>query len=130
VLHVDDNPANLELVEQLLAQRSQHRLLNASHGRLGIELARAHSPAVIFMDINLPDISGTETLELLQADPLTAHIPVIALSANAMPHEIQNGLQAGFFRYVTKPIRLHEFLDTLDEALLISQQSVDGSPRN
>lgn len=122
VLHVDDNPANLELVAQLLAQRPEHRLLSASHGGMGLEFARAHLPAVILMDINLPDMSGTEILKILRADPVTAHIPVIALSANAMPHEIQNGLQAGFFRYVTKPIRVHEFMNTLDEALLISQQ--------
>jgi signal transduction histidine kinase/CheY-like chemotaxis protein len=123
VLHVDDNPTNLELVAQLLAQRPQHRLLSASHGGLGLEFARAHRPAVILMDISLPGISGTETLKILQADPITAQIPVIALSANAMAHEIQSGLQAGFFRYVTKPIRVHDFLETLDEALLFSQQS-------
>ena len=122
VLHVDDNPANLELVAQLLAQRPQHRLLAASHGALGLEFARAHVPAVILMDLNLPDISGSEILKILRADPATAHIPVIALSANAMPHEIQSGMQAGFFRYVTKPIRLKEFFETLDEALLFSQK--------
>jgi CheY-like chemotaxis protein len=128
VLHVEDNPANLELVEQLLAQRPQLRLLSASHGGLGLEFARAHVPAVIFMDVSLPDISGTETLKILQADPVTAHIPVIALSANALPHEIQSGLQAGFFRYVTKPIRVTEFFDTLDEALLFSQQNTNSRP--
>jgi CheY-like chemotaxis protein len=127
VLHVDDNPANLELVAQLLAQRPQHRLLSASHGALGLEFARAHLPALILLDISLPDIRGTEILKILQADPVTAHIPVIALSANAMPHEIQSGLQAGFFRYVTKPIRVHEFLDTLDEGLLFSQQSANAN---
>ncbi len=120
VLHVEDNPANLELVAQLLAQRPQHQLLAASHGALGLEFARAHLPAVILMDLNLPDISGSDILKILRADPATAHIPVIALSANAMPHEIQSGLQAGFFRYVTKPIRVKEFFDTLDEALLFS----------
>ena len=122
VLHVEDNPANLELVAQLLARRPQHQLLAASHGALGLELARAHLPTVILMDLNLPDISGSETLKILRADPATAHIPVIALSANAMPHEIQSGMQAGFFRYVTKPIRVQEFFDTLDEALLFSQK--------
>ena len=122
VLHVEDNPANLELVAQLLAQRPQHRLLSATHGGLGLEFARAHLPAVILMDISLPDISGTEVLKMLQADPVTAHIPVIALSANALPQEIQSGLEAGFFRYVTKPIHVHEFLNALDEALLFSQQ--------
>lgn len=122
VLHVDDNPANLELVAQLLTLRPQHWLLAASHAALGLAFARAHIPAVILMDINLPDISGTEALQILKSDPATAHIPVIALSANAMPHQIQSGLQAGFFRYVTKPIRVQEFLETLDEALLFSQQ--------
>ncbi|MDP3515603.1 MAG: response regulator [Pseudohongiella sp.] len=127
VLHVEDNPANLELVAQLLAQRPQHRLLSATHGGLGVELARAHLPAVILMDISLPDISGTEILKLLQADPATAHIPVIALSANALPHEIESGLEAGFFRYVTKPIRVREFFEGLDEALLFSKQSESTS---
>jgi signal transduction histidine kinase len=122
VLHVDDNPANLELVAQLMAKRPQHRLLSASHVALGLEFARAHLPALILLDISLPDIRGTEILKILQTDPVTVHIPVIALSANAMPHEIQSGLQAGFFRYVTKPIRMDEFLDVLDEGLLFSQQ--------
>ena len=120
VLHVDDNPANIELVEELLAHRPAHRLLTASHGALGFEFARAHRPAVILMDISLPCTYSTEALEMLQADPLTACIPVIALSANAMPHEIQHGLQAGFFRYVTKPIRLNAFLEALDAALLLA----------
>ena len=122
VLHVEDNPVNLELVAQLLAQRPQYQLLAASHGALGLEFARAHLPAVILMDLNLPDISGSEILKILRADPATAHIPVIALSANAMPHEIQSGLQAGFFRYVTKPIRVREFFDALDKAPLFSQK--------
>jgi PAS domain S-box-containing protein len=128
LLHVDDNPANLELVAQLLAQRPQHRLLSASHGTLGIEIARAHLPAVILMDINLPDINGIEVLRILQADPVTTHIPVVALSANAMPHEIESGLRAGFYRYVTKPIRADEFFNSLDEALLLPQQSGPSSP--
>lgn len=122
LLHVDDNPSNLELVAQLLAQRPHHRLLSATLGTLGIEIARAHRPSVIFMDIDLPDINGIEVLKILQADPATAHIPVVALSACAMPHEIETGLKAGFYRYVTKPIRVHEFFTSLDEALLLSQQ--------
>ena len=97
--------------------------LHATHGGLGLELARAHLPAVILMDISMPGISGTEVLKMLQADPATAHIPVIALSANALPYEIESGLEAGFFRYVTKPIRVREFLEGLDEALLFSKQN-------
>ncbi len=121
VLHVDDNPASLELVESLLSQRPHHQVLSATHGGLGVEFARAHQPAVILMDINLPGMSGIETLRNLRADPLTAHIPVLALSANAMPHDIQKGLDAGFFRYVTKPIQVEEFFRTLDEALAFTQ---------
>ena len=69
------------------------------------------------MDINLPGISGIQALTLLKADPATAHIPIVALSANAMPREIQKGLAAGFFRYLTKPFKVDELLETLDEAL-------------
>jgi CheY-like chemotaxis protein len=117
LLCVEDNPANLKLIEQLVARRPQLRLLSAATGALGIELARANRPEVILMDINLPDISGHEALSILRADPATAHIPVIAISANAMPHDIQKGLQAGFFRYLTKPIKVDEFINTLDKAL-------------
>ncbi len=121
VLHVDDNPASLELVEHLLGQRPHHRVLSATHGGLGIEFARAHQPAVILMNINLPGLSGIETLRHLRSDPLTAHIPVLALSANALPRDIKQGMDAGFFRYITQPIQVNEFFKTLDEALAFSQ---------
>jgi signal transduction histidine kinase/ActR/RegA family two-component response regulator len=117
LLYVEDNPANLNLVEQLIARQPNMRLLSARDGSLGIQLARANQPEVILMDINLPGISGIEALEILREDPATAHIPVIALSANAMPRDIEKGLQAGFFRYLTKPIKVNEFMDTLDVAL-------------
>ena len=117
LLYVEDNPANLKLVEQLIGRRPDLRLLSAGDGNLGIQLARAHRPEVILMDINLPGISGIEALKLLRDDPSTAHIPVVALSANAMPRDIQKGLQAGFFRYLTKPIKVTEFMETLDGAL-------------
>jgi len=117
LLYVEDNPANLKLIEQLIARRPDIRLLSAQDGNFGIELARANEPDVILMDINLPGISGIEALKILHEDPLTALIPVIALSANAMPRDIEKGLQAGFFGYLTKPIRVNEFMDTLDTAL-------------
>ena len=69
------------------------------------------------MDINLPDISGFEALKILRADPATALIPVIAISANAMPVNIEKGIKAGFFRYITKPIKVDEFMEALDVAL-------------
>jgi len=114
---VEDNPANLELVEQLIARRPDLRLLSAADGNLGIEFARVYQPAAILMDINLPGINGLEAMKILRADPTTAHIPIIALSANAVPHDIEKALQAGFFDYLTKPIKVAQFMDTLDMAL-------------
>jgi signal transduction histidine kinase/CheY-like chemotaxis protein len=123
LLYVEDNPANLELVEQLVARRSDLRLLSAANGTLGIEYARACLPEVILMDINLPGVSGIEAMRVLRADPATAHIPIIAISANAVPRDIQKGLEAGFFNYITKPIKVGEFMDALDVALTFSQKT-------
>jgi CheY-like chemotaxis protein len=122
LLYVEDNPANLMLIEQLIARRPDMRLLSARDGNMGIQLARAHQPEVILMDINLPGISGIEALRILRDDPATARIPIVALSANAMPRDIERGLQAGFFRYLTKPIRVNEFMQTLDGALEYARQ--------
>jgi CheY-like chemotaxis protein len=128
LLYVEDNPANLKLVEQLIARRRDMRLLSAKEGTLGIQLARRHHPEVILMDINLPGISGIEALKILREDPATAHIPIIALSANAMPRDIEKGLLAGFFRYLTKPIRIDEFMQTLDVALEFAEHA-DGQSK-
>jgi len=117
VLYVEDNPANLMLVTKLLARRPDISLLSAKDGRSGFEMAQASRPDVIVMDINLPGISGVTALRILAANPSTALIPVIAVSANAMPRDIEKGLEAGFFRYLTKPIKVTEFMDTLDLAL-------------
>jgi PAS domain S-box-containing protein len=117
VLYVEDNPANLMLVEDLMARRPDIRLLTARDGNRGIEIARNSRPDVILMDINLPGISGIKAMRILADDMSTAHIPVVALSANAIPRDIKTGLEAGFFRYLTKPIKVNEFMDTLDVAL-------------
>jgi len=121
LLYVEDNPANLMLVADIIARRPDIRLLTAMDGNLGVELARASLPDVILMDINLPGISGLKALEILSEDPLTAHIPVVALSANAIPRDIERGMEAGFFRYLTKPIKVGEFMETLDVALNFSR---------
>jgi signal transduction histidine kinase/ActR/RegA family two-component response regulator len=120
LLYVEDNPANLELVEQLIARRPDLRLLTAPDGDLGMALAREYQPEVILMDINLPGISGMQAMKILRADPSTAHIPIIALSANAVPGDVEESLQAGFFNYLTKPIRVQPFMDALDVALKFS----------
>ncbi|MES2088912.1 MAG: PAS domain S-box protein [Pseudomonadota bacterium] len=124
VLCVEDNPANLLLIERLISRRSDIRLLCARDGTHGIEIARASLPQIILMDINLPGINGIQAMKTLAKDPSTAHIPVIALSANAMPRDIERGLEAGFFRYLTKPIKINEFMDTLDAALKFSATAV------
>jgi len=120
VLYVEDNPANLMLITKLLARRPEICMLSARDGRSGVELAQANQPDVILMDINLPGISGFTALTILAVDPATAHIPVIAISANAMPSDVKKGLNAGFFRYLTKPIKVDEFMETLDLALEVA----------
>jgi CheY-like chemotaxis protein len=120
LLYVEDNPASLELVEQLLSRRANLRLLSAADGNLGIEYARTFHPDVILMDINLPGVGGLDAMRILRADPATAHIPIIAISANAVPRDIEKALAAGFFRYLTKPIKVNEFMAALDLALALS----------
>jgi PAS domain S-box-containing protein len=122
LLYVEDNPANLKLVEKLIARRDDLRLLSAVDGNRGVELARTCQPDVILMDINLPGISGIQALKILREDPATAHIPVVALSANAIPRDIEKGLQAGFFRYLTKPIKVSDFTDALNVALAFAEE--------
>jgi len=116
LLCVEDNPDNLLLVEELIGRRPDICLASAKDAQTGIDLARAMHPDVILMDINLPGLSGVEALRILTLDPATANIPIIALSANAGPRDIARGLDAGFFRYLTKPIKVTEFFNTLDMA--------------
>ena len=116
LLYIEDNLADLNLIEQIIARHPDIHLLTAMSGKSGIEIARVSRPDVILMDVNLADISGYKALEILRSDPSTAHIPVIALSANALPLNVESGLQAGFFLYLTKPIKIDEFIDALDVA--------------
>jgi len=127
LLYVEDNPANLMLVEQIIEEHPHVRMLSARDGNRGIALARVHLPDVILMDINLPGISGIEALRILRSDPATMHIPVIALSAKAMSRDIEKGLEAGFFHYLTKPIKVNEFMNALDDALKHAKTGLDGA---
>ena len=125
VLYVEDNPANLMLVEDLIARQPDIQLLSATDGNKGIDIARASLPDMILMDINLPGISGIQALRILREDTATAHIPVVALSGNAIPRDIRKGLEAGFFRYLTKPINVSEFMKTVDETLKFAKAESD-----
>jgi len=117
LLYIEDNPANLVLVQQIFSHYPDLSLLTAVTGTEGIESAIKFQPDAILMDINLPDFSGFKALEMLQLDPMTSHIPVMALSASAMPTDIKKGLHAGFFRYITKPIKVDDLISSVDLAL-------------
>jgi len=117
LLYVEDNPANLQLVGEIVALRGDVEQMSAPDAQLGIELARAHLPQIILMDINLPGLNGSDALGVLRADPRTAHIPVIALTANAMAGDVARGLAGGFFRYITKPIAVDKLNEAIDSAL-------------
>jgi CheY-like chemotaxis protein/nitrogen-specific signal transduction histidine kinase len=116
LLYIEDNPANLLLVEQIAADCAYLKIISACDALSGINLAVTHQPHIILMDINLPGISGFDALKILQNDPAIAHIPVLAISANAMPRDIKKGLEAGFFCYLTKPIKVKELMDAIDRA--------------
>ncbi|MEQ1743726.1 MAG: PAS domain S-box protein [Candidatus Nitrotoga sp.] len=122
LLYVEDNPANMQLVEGIISRYPDIQLLTAVNGQDGIEIARKSQPSVIMMDINLPGITGLEVLKILRADPITAHIPVIAISANALPLDIEKGLKAGLFLYITKPIKVKEFLEAVNMALEFAEK--------
>ncbi|MBK1672255.1 hypothetical protein CKO35_02845 [Ectothiorhodospira shaposhnikovii] len=117
ILHIDDNPANIRLVAQLLRRHGQLRLLNSPNPRFGLELAAAHQPDLILLDINMPEMDGYQVLRRLRTDPATTGIPVIALTACATRRDMERGRSEGFAAYLTKPLELSRFLKALDEVL-------------
>jgi signal transduction histidine kinase len=119
VLYIEDNPTNLQLITELLRLRGDLDMLSATDGQSGVELARARLPHLILLDINLPDMDGFAVRRILRNDPRTADIPVIAVSASAMPRDLRRGAAAGFFRYITKPIDIGMFSEAVDDALAL-----------
>ncbi len=117
IVYVEDNPANVMLVENIISRCSNLRLLTAKDANAGIQMAREVQPSVILMDINLSGINGIEAVKILALDPLTAHIPVVAVSANALPRDIEKCMELGFFRYLTKPFNINTLMSTIDDAL-------------
>ncbi|MDQ3928886.1 MAG: response regulator, partial [Chloroflexota bacterium] len=117
VLYIEDNLSNLRLIERILERRTNFRLLSAMHGGLGLELARDQRPDLIILDLHLPDMHGDEVLQRLQASPETAGIPVVILSADATPGQIERLLATGATAYLTKPLDVKEFIQVLDGTL-------------
>ena len=117
ILCVDDNRANLALLTEALSLRSDCLVLTATDGQSGVDMARSHSPDVILMDNNMPIMSGREAMRVLRGDPATAGIPVIAVSAAAMPDMVSSGIELGYFRYLVKPYDLVDLTDAIDAAI-------------
>jgi PAS domain S-box-containing protein len=122
VLCIDDNPVNLKLIAQMLRLRPAIHLIAAHTPELGIELALAHRPELILLDINMPGMNGYQVLDVLKADARLAAIPVIAVTANAMPRDIENGRAAGFIEYLTKPLDVGHFLKSIDHFLIHAEE--------
>jgi signal transduction histidine kinase/ActR/RegA family two-component response regulator len=128
VLYIEDNLSNLKLIQRLLAHRPEVRLLPAMQGRLGLQLAGEHRPDLILLDVQLPDIPGSDVLRQLLEMPETREIPVVVISADATPGQIERLLAAGAWKYLTKPLDVKKFLAVLDEALEERKAGHSGSP--
>ncbi|RYX85275.1 PAS domain S-box protein [bacterium] len=129
VLSVEDNLSNLWLLEAILTQRPEINLLAAMQGSVGLDMARQHAPDLVLLDLNLPDMTGAQVLEQLRADETTAHIPVIVISADATPTQIERLLRAGAKDYLTKPLNVPKFLRTLDETLALIPRPATEEPQ-
>ena len=115
VLYIEDDLVNFTLVERILEFRPALKLMHARRGEIGVDLAQAHRPKLILLDLNLPDIHGSEVLRRLQEDAATAQVPVVVLSADATPSQIERLLTAGARNYLTKPFDIDPFLAVVDE---------------
>jgi PAS domain S-box-containing protein len=123
VLCIEDNASNLKLVEQIFEAWPNIELLTAVQGTIGVELARQHLPDLVLLDLNLPDLGGDEVLERLRADPATEHLPVVIVSADATPRQVERLLSRGAHAYLTKPIDVAELVRVVDDALLAPELS-------
>jgi CheY-like chemotaxis protein len=117
LLYVEDNLANLTLVETILLPRPAWRLIPALQGRLGLELAAEHAPDVVLLDLHLPDMHGRDVLRHLRADPRTASTPVIVISADATPKTVEGLLADGADAFLTKPLDVRAFLATVERLI-------------
>ncbi|HET9987245.1 MAG TPA: hybrid sensor histidine kinase/response regulator, partial [Kofleriaceae bacterium] len=126
IVYVEDNPSNIALMEALIDDLPRVEVVTANTAELGIELIRARKPKVVIMDVNLPGMSGIEATRRLAEWPETRDIPVIGLSAAALPADTERARASGFYRYLTKPVKIDE-LTTVLEQILLSRNSC-GQP--
>jgi CheY-like chemotaxis protein len=117
VLYIEDNAANLRLVERVFERRPDIAMVTATRGLVGLEMAREQQPDVVLLDLHLPDIDGDEVLHRLRNDALTHAIPVVILSADANDRQIQRLLEAGAAAYLTKPLDIHTLVEIVDEVM-------------
>jgi CheY-like chemotaxis protein/anti-sigma regulatory factor (Ser/Thr protein kinase) len=120
VLYIEDNLANVKLIEHVFAGRGDVDVVAAMQGRLGLDLARRDRPALVLLDLHLPDVDGGEVLRAMRADPATAALPIVVLSADATDRQIERLLADGATAYVTKPIDVAEFLRIVDGLLPVA----------
>jgi two-component system, cell cycle response regulator DivK len=116
ILYIEDNPQNMRLVKKFL-RMGGYEMVGAETGEAGIDKAKANRPALILMDINLPDIDGVEATKRLRADAATVDIPIIALTANAMHGDRERFLEAGCDDYLSKPVSKSELLEKVGQVL-------------
>jgi CheY-like chemotaxis protein len=124
VLYIEDDPVNFVLVERILGFRPGLEVLHAPQGHLGVELALAYQPQLVLLDLNLPDMHGSDVLRVLQANSATENIPVVVLSADATPSQIERLLTAGAKNYLTKPFDLEPFLAVVDDYVQLDTRRV------
>ena len=122
LLYVEDHADSVVLVDTLLAARKDLLLLHAADANLGIKLARAQRPDAILINADLAGMSALEFLKTLRADPATEATPILALGANAAPDAITKALEAGFFHYLSKPLKTEQFMEALGYALEFAAQ--------
>jgi CheY-like chemotaxis protein/anti-sigma regulatory factor (Ser/Thr protein kinase) len=121
ILYVEDNLSNLTLVQRILSRRHDIELIPSMQGGLALDLARLHRPHMILLDLHLPDIPGEEVLRLLRQTPDCRNIPVVVLSADATPGQIDKLLAAGAYAYITKPLDVKPFIEVVDDVLALHE---------
>jgi CheY-like chemotaxis protein len=128
ILYIEDDLVNFTLVERILEFRPALKLLHAPRGETGIDLAQIHHPKLILLDLNLPDMHGSEVIHRLQSDPTTAQVPVVVLSADATPSQIERLLKGGARNYLTKPFDIDPFLAIVDE--MVNERAKTSQPQD